>query len=381
MTDAIAKRYEHYRDVDPNAVFYAWNRLYLQDALCGPGRDVWKIYDDFYVFDPPSQTTFPPYRHLPHIRPPTWFRTNNFGWRGPDIALNKPAQTIRIAFLGSSKTLDMYGQPHSHIEYIQEWLNLWMKARRYPYRVEVINASRTGISDRANVAILIDEVLPLEPDLVIDDGANDFAPGLLLTTPAPPPPGSDLRRRDAVARGRPFRARPPAPRRESLNTHALLDGYERMRRSLEAEGGQLALPSWVFMAKDGLRLQLPKDISVYHSLNHDYYPLTYSETRLLADYYNRVFRKYAERHGLLFLDMAAVFPLDPELFIDTVHMTPQGLRLESWYYLQMIVPWLEKRIANGTLPRIMKHPRDHHPALQPADYPIVTRQSIQESCH
>ena len=135
------------------------------------------------------------------------------------------------------------------------------------------------------------------------------------------------------------------------------------------------------MAKDGLRLQLPKDISVYHSLNHDYYPLTYSETRLLADYYNRVFRKYAERHGLLFLDMAAVFPLDPELFIDTVHMTPQGLRLESWYYLQMIVPWLEKRIANGTLPRIMKHPRDHHPALQPADYPIVTRQSIQESCH
>ena len=190
MTDAIAKRYEHYRDVDPNAVFYAWNRLYLQDALCGPGRDVWKIYDDFYVFDPPSQTTFPPYRHLPHIRPPTWFRTNNFGWRGPDIALNKPAQTIRIAFLGSSKTLDMYGQPHSHIEYIQEWLNLWMKARRYPYRVEVINASRTGISDRANVAILIDEVLPLEPDLVIDDGANDFAPGLLLTTPAPPPPAA-----------------------------------------------------------------------------------------------------------------------------------------------------------------------------------------------
>ncbi len=419
MTPAISARYEHYKTLDPIASFFAWNRVGLGEALCSPETaPSYGIYDDFYVFDPPGGSPLPLYRLLPHIQPPGWFPTGQFGWRGPDVALNKPAGTIRIAFLGSSKTIDPFGSPFSHIEYIGEWLSLWLRARNPNLRIEVVNAARTGIDEKAIAAILRDEVLPLEPDLVIDDGGNNFGPAMLL-----PKSARVLKRPDqATGDTRPWAmdaysaisrhlhvaaiklahrdgSEPVKPRTAiewpagvdelhpdvtqqplPMGVDELFRYYDGMRTALAAQGGQLALPSWIFMARDGLTLDLSRDLMLFNSLNWTYYPLTYAQLRRAADFYNRAFRAYAEHHGLLFLDVADGWPLDPELFGDTAHMTPQGLRLEAWSYLQMIVGWLGPRIDSGALPRPMQHPRDRHPAFATTEYPIVTRAEFQKAC-
>jgi hypothetical protein len=354
---------------------------------------------------------------LPGVAVPGWFPANRFGWRGPDLTLNKPAGTIRIAFLGSSKTMDPYANRFSHIEYIGEWLNLWMQARGHPYHVDVINAARIGVSERSGPPILLSEVLPLEPDLVIDDGNNDFGPILLIQTAHDPPakpgplyvPGGtraadahfELSRRlhmlsirirhlDGSEPRKPVpQIRWPAdidefhpdPLKKPLpmDIHLLFEFYDSMRAALRAEGGEFALPSWVWMVRDGLKLDLTRDLNLYNYINSGYYPLTYAQLERARNFYNRAFRAYADHYGLPFFDIAAVSPLDPELFVDAVHMTPAGLRLEAWNYLQLLVPWLDAGIRNGALPRPMRHPRDSHPSI-PATYPLVARADLQKAC-
>ena len=66
---------------------------------------------DFYYFESTDGSKYPAYRHLQHISPPGWFVTNSFGWRGPDLGVNKPPDTIRIAFVGASTTIDAFGVP------------------------------------------------------------------------------------------------------------------------------------------------------------------------------------------------------------------------------------------------------------------------------
>lgn len=130
MTAALTARWERYGKTDGFGAFFAWTSRYLRAQLCAGARlGSLGILDDFYYFDPPTETVGPSYRHLSHISPPGWFPTNRFGWRGPEVALNKPPGTIRIAFVGSSMTIDPYGLPFSHIEFIGEWLNLWVRAR------------------------------------------------------------------------------------------------------------------------------------------------------------------------------------------------------------------------------------------------------------
>jgi len=417
MTPAIARRFERYKSVDVYGAFFAWNREYLSHEICqGSTAGAIGLLDDFYVFDPPAPTWYPTFRHLSNIRPPSWFPTNRFGWRGPDVALNKPPETIRIAFVGSSMTVDPYGQPFSHIEFIGEWLSQWMAARNLPYRIEVINAARTGIDTMSVAAIVEQEVAPLEPDLVIYDGANDFGPRMQLelaaqrlTAPrvAAATPGrfdkrSALLRRLHRAVGRLVRGDGGEPQKPSVTvqwpadideqhpdvTHAplpmklsvVLGQFDAMRAVTEASGGQFAVSSPVRMVRNRLKLTLPDDEVLYNFLN-SYYPLTYAQVERLSDFHRRVFRGYAERHGLLYLNSSAQYPLDPMLFADAVHMTSAGRRLKAWIDLQLLIPWIDREIEKRRLPRPMQHPKTVHPAFASTDYTLASRAEILGSCH
>jgi len=394
-----------------------WNLNYLKLELCqGLRFGSLGILDDFFVFEPQSGTEYPTYRHPSNLSPPGWFPTNRFGWRGPDIELNKPARTIRIAFGGSSMTVDEYGQAHSHIEFIGEWFNQWTKARGLDLNVEVINIARTGVDSSSVAAAVIEELLPLEPDLVIFDGANDFKPGLLLKIPPaglPPvpaevqvPPPWRAERYSAVARRlrvlldsrfpkveprkpdlpivwpaevneqAPDIAHKPLPMRLDI----ALANFDAMRTAVAASGGTLALTSEVAMVEEGLKLWLPRDRTLFNGLNAVNFPVTYGQARRLMDFQNRLYKKYAAAHNLMFLDKDAVFPRDPQLFADMVHMTLPGLRLQSWMMFQWLVDWVDAEVTAGRLPRAMQHPRSAHPAFPAGEYPLLSRDAIMSTC-
>lgn len=99
--------------------------------------------------------------NVPGARFEKW-RINSLGFRGAELAREKPARTLRVACLGQSETFGLYESEGS------EWpaqLGRRLEARRIP--AEVFNASVVGPRRRDRLAYLERYVLPLAPDVVV----------------------------------------------------------------------------------------------------------------------------------------------------------------------------------------------------------------------
>ena len=400
---------------DPLGPFFWWNAAFIRDQVCGHKDGAPGTLDDFYVFEPADGKPYPRYRHIPHVTPPGWFTPNAFGWRGAEISANRPPQTIRIAFAGSSTTVGSYGSRFSHPEIIGYWLNLWARAQSLPYAFETINTARPGLEATSIAAIVGNEVLSVDPDLVVYyEGANNFAPSWALdmpgAVPARPPVTFRTRSRAenysalaervfnvalkagqsgtepakpryafkwpaGVSENNPDVTRPGLP----IAMDVVVAGLDSIRHSLAGTGTELALSSFVWMVYDGMRLDMSRNLTLFRYLNETYWPVRYSHMRRMADFENAVFRNYARTYQLTYLPMAEAYPSDPDLFGDAIHMSERGLRLQAWLYLQQLIPIIQARIASHTWP---KAPSPHRPSADWTREPprLVTSASVLASC-
>jgi hypothetical protein len=411
---AVAARAAAHPD-DPIGPFFWWNAAFIRDQVCGHKDGQPGTLEDFYLFEPEDGQPYPRYRHLPHVTPPGWFTPNAFGWRGAEISAGRAANTIRIAFVGASTTIGSYGSPFSHPEIIGYWLNLWAESQHLPYRFETINAARTGIEAGSIEAIVRKEVLSVDPDVVVYyEGANNFAPSWALRMPdgVPARPSATFRARsraenysalvgrvyDAILKSSHDGSEPSKPRFASawpsgvseenpdvtqpglpIAMDVVVKNLDAIRSSLSATGADLVLSSFVWMADDGMRLDLSRHLTLFRYLNETYWPLSYAHIHRMAAFENAVFRNYARTYHLAYLPMAESYPHDPDLFGDAIHLTGRGLRLQAWLFLQQLIPIINERIASHAWP---KAPSTNVPstdwARQP--HPLVTRASVLASC-
>lgn len=414
----LAQRAETYPG-DPYTPFFEFNRKYLERQMCGDGRGAApRGLHDFFYFEPLDGQPYPTFRHLRHISPPSWFVTNNFGWRGSDVPLDRGADVVRLAFVGASTTVDSYSAPFSHPELIAHWLNRWASRRHLETRFEVINAGRTGIDSRSIAAIVRKELVPVDPDLVVFyEGGNQFTPGGTLRSPLRrvfPKPASTFRertvleRRSALVRrvlstwdrlrggsgdepGKPpaFLVWPagvdesapdPHDRRLPMDLPQVVADLDAMRGALAANGSELALSSFIWLAYPGMTLDPVRHANIYRYLNDTLWPIPYAHIRRMADFQNRVFTAYARQAGAPFIDIDRAFPRDADLFDDPVHLTYAGLRLQGWIYLQALIPMIDERLASGRWPRAHKPAPLTHPDFDRPDRRIVTTAELAAHC-
>ena len=418
LTPALQRRAAEY-PTEPWSPFFEWNLTYLREQACVPSRDVvMGSLRDFHYFHSLDGSRYPTYRHLRHVSPPGWFVTNSFGWRGPDVTLNKPPTTIRIAFVGASTTIDAFGVPFSHPELVGHWLNWWAASKGLRYRFEVINAGRMGINSNSIAAIVEQELVPVEPDLVVYyEGANQFWPNQMVTvddTRVYKQPRmnyvkrtvledySDVVRRaltivDRIEARGGYEPRKPASRvawpegvsdsdpdvhspKLPMDLPNIVACLDKIRAALAPIHAELVLSSFVWIIHRGLRVDVDRDLNVFNYLNHVYWPFTYAEMRRLADFQNRVFEKYATMHNVPFIDMARDFPQDPALASDAIHFRYEGLSLQAWIYVQRLSPMIEARIADGRLPRAAQTVRTAHPAFPRAAPQIASLDELRTRC-
>lgn len=396
---ALERRYWAHKGFEL-ASEYEWNERYVAHAVCGDRAlemPVFSHVDDLFLFEPVDGDAHPSFRFLRSTHYPSGLQTNRFGWRGPDIALNKPAATVRIAFVGASTTIDPHGDLFSYPEYINRWLAEWGHSRRLPIAFETINAGREGIASDSIAAVVATELVPVRPDLVVYyEGSNQFWPGDFISDRVPPRPRqvektpSTIEQYSALA----VRARalwdglhegrePPKPAlrvdwphdldesdpplgdaRLPVQLPAILRDLDTMRDALAAYGGVLMPSSFVWLVHDRLVLDRQRDAGLYRYLNESFWPFSYAHMRRLVDFENRVFSKYARTHRLPFNDLASTYPADPRLFLDAIHMTPAGIKLKAWLVLQQLVPELQTRIDAGLLPLADPGGRTRHPAFE-----------------
>lgn len=387
--------------------FKAWNSAfvgdpckhrYLKDA---PGR--------LFVYDPPGSSPHPPYRFLPDATTPIGLVTNSHGFRGPPVPVARQPGTIRIAFLGASTTVGSHDFAWSYPEFVGHWLNLWARARNLGVTFEVLNTGREAVQSTDIAEIMDREVAPLAPDLVVYyEGANQF--DLRTVAPDVPPRTSyatqlerqergwfaqrlqDLayefalaRRLQALLATREVRAdggewrkpayglrwpaglddKAPDLSRMDLPVHlsSILADLDRIRATTVGLGAGMALASFKWLVADGMVLDPERHRVILEYLNIGYAPFSYRDLERLATFQNRVLELYAATRKIDFLDIARAMPSDPDLFIDAIHGTQEGIRLHGWITLQLLIPVIDRRLADGSWPR-----KSFPPARPPAPY-------------
>jgi hypothetical protein len=163
----------------------------------------------------------------------------------------------------------------------------------------------------------------------------------------PPKPYYRLDWPDAVDEQKPPVDSPYLP----LALPTIVKDLDSIQASLASIGGQLALCSFEWLARDGMRLSPIRHQFIHKQLNTVLWPLRYADIRRLADFQNRTFRRYALDRRIPFVDVAGSLPQDPDLFSDAIHLTDTGERIKAWIVFQQLLPILRRQMESGQLPR------------------------------
>ena len=409
---AMLARYEDFqkRGIYPSQAQYIWNKVFVERTAYNSASIVnFTIYPDtIQVFDPPGGDIHPFYRFPSNATLPSGLVTNEFGFRGPPLNSAKRRGTIRIAFVGASTTINQHDFEFSYPERVIYWLNRFAQANHYDAQFEEINAGREGINSEDISTIVHDEVVPLNPDVVVYyEGANQFPSANVMVSPRIPPRKEvatgflrgvlshfrtgqlidSVLLAPAIGRAEPRKPgyrlvwptgvdeRNPDVRNAHLPLQlpTILRDLDSIRKSLEANGGQLVLSSFEWLASPGLDLSGPARRHIYEQLNTVLWPLRYADIQRLANFQNEVFRRYAMSLGIPFLDVAGRIPQDPDLFVDAIHMTEVGERVKAWVVFQQLAPWLRQQIESGRLPRNV-------PALSLPPLPSLAASEMSARC-
>ena len=390
---------------------YSWNENLSDDYFLYSG-----IFDvvppEVKVFDAPWDSVLPRYRYPPNVTLPTGLTTNQFGWRGPQIALKKDSNTVRIAAVGASTTVGGHTLPFSYPEFLQHWLNIWAKANGYDVEFEVINAGREGLNSNDIVKVVHYEVLPMDVDYVIYyEGSNQFHPETVVTFPpeykmGQPPPGiipnvtnmdsEDKNLLDLLSEYSALAARarniveqflvtgrePPKPEQsfvlpegldefnpnrqnqdDTLDLRRIQNDLDQIKQDLDTHNVTMIMTTFNWFVQEGMVLDPTRHRNLYTYLNRVFWPVSYANMRRAADFQNRVFTRWAANNRVPLFDIAGQMPVQPDLYDDAIHNTYLGSRIRAWIVFEELVPLLKEDIENGRLPRPNRVNYTQHPYL------------------
>ncbi|MBP7830648.1 MAG: SGNH/GDSL hydrolase family protein [Kiritimatiellae bacterium] len=304
--------------------------------------------EEFYI-----QTDFAPPGYLWVSQPNTPF-TDRYGFRRPEVPIEKKPGQFRVAFLGGSTTQGGY-RPYP--ERVIRLLNAATGGARY----EMLNVGCSSYSTHQSLIALERWVLPRHPDLVIvyhgwndqlvqSDGFSDHEKDRLL--PAAPSGGSPWAQRLQVLRlaqgvGRLIEAvdrswpRPRVP-------------LERFRRNLDGFAGQCRARDtrlMIFVRPESRRYPLP----AYEAGALDHFGRVYQTTNTL-DLYKAIHADYSAaqrqpREGAEVFDAWAVVnrlyerqqagEFGPGVEVwqnDSIHLRPLGEELLAQELAPAIAP-------------------------------------------
>lgn len=127
----------------------------------------------YSYFEPNQKWEFKTNEGLPGLAAKWTFSTNNMGYRGDSLIMNKPKNEFRIFMIGGSTTECLYIDDSKSIERILQ-TNLQAQTKE-PLIYKVYNAGKSGDNSLDHISMLAHRIMHLNPDLIIVfAGINDF---------------------------------------------------------------------------------------------------------------------------------------------------------------------------------------------------------------
>jgi hypothetical protein len=143
----------------------------------------------------------------------------------------------------------------------------------------------------------------------------------------------------------------------------LVANLDRMRLDAQSTNAEFTVLPYLFLVSDGLKLDVDRNFYLFKYLNDTFYPFSYSFLRKQIDFENLVFKRYDQTFEQPLIELDRLYPQDPNLFNDAVHLNLDGSRLKAWIIFNGLVKMLKGKIDKGELPRPMMHPLQIHPAF------------------
>ena len=150
-----------------------------------------------------------------------------------------------------------------------------------------------------------------------------------------------------------------------LKLPMILRDLDSLLENSNKTGCHLVLSSFVWLPYEGMLLDPVRHESISQNINEKHWPLKYADFKRLSDFQNKVFALYAKAHHLDFIDVSYFFPRNPDLFIDAIHFTDEGIRLQAWIVFQELIPIIRQKIESGKLPRPDQEYINEHPCIRP----------------
>lgn len=336
---------DHYT---PKSEVKSYNRLFYEqrrEYFAG-----WPHEPELFESDQPTPSyLFKPNRRMAETierivpaRPgqKAFWSSNSWGFRGPEFSIRKDPDTLRIVCLGASTT---------------EGFNLW-EDETFPYflnvellrllagrKIEVINAGHGAHNIDDHLAILIQRVLPLEPDIVVFyEGHNnivwsEFLAGApckyeLCWLNSRPLPYRLLMRGSALfvllADRLGWNDAQPAIAPHRLDTShpkpsvvKYRNGVRRLVEETKKAGSTMVVANFVSLPYEGLELKRDERPVIFDDLYKRHSPFTPGEIAQIFDLFNDQAEQAARETGAPFVDLASTFPREVKYFpFDIYHL-------------------------------------------------------------
>ncbi len=277
------------------------------------------------------------------------FSTNNLGFRGPDVAVPKPAGRVRIACVGGSTTVEGYDDRMTYPAMLQDLLR-----EKFPQaadRIEVVNCGVIGLLSREELPML-PEFLALEPDLVVYyNGINDLRfdyTAWLNSDAAWPTPYDRFRR--ALGKSAFLRRfwhdkfiPSDAVLKQRVRT-ATMDNLEKLFSGLKGAGIPVAVCSFVgpepdVLDPDGLAYADTQFVPPWFE------NLNLREWTRFRGFLNEGFRRLCDEQKLIYLPVAEEQRTGFDHFTDLCHMTPKGIETKAGIVCGHIAPLVAERLG------------------------------------
>jgi len=270
------------------------------------------------------------------------FATNNFGFRGRDIALPKPPHTFRIICIGGSTTEEGLGDEATYPSILEKELRRIFATDA----IEVINCGVSGLATTTHL-MRFAEYLHLEPDLLVAyEGVNDLAFNLpLLWEVTGGIPLHLLRHSTFLRRFLPGLFYPGKHEREEAIRRGPLENLDVMHMAAALTDVRLALCS--IAAPDYARMEA-KEWQYYDHRTRTHWRYSTFTARLyceMAASLNRGIRDLCARNGMLCIPVGENLTGGWELFGDICHMKGEGPALKARIVAEALKDYIAPAIA------------------------------------
>ena len=293
--------------------------------------------EDYWTIDPKSGLRVPVANFSAgHIA------INSLGFRGPEIAVPKPAGTIRLAFIGASTTwcAEVSGNDYVWPHLVTASLSQTFRGARFDY----VNAGVPGYTMGSLLKTVQYRVAPLQPDVIVIYETSNNLSGEMRELAA---------KRGIIPEAKVHQFSWPS--RYSLLWYLVEKNLLVLQAQRTARAGQgrlevdpatlgeefrQGLTQLVRAAQQNAKLvalatfsiQLRRDQSPEQKMRaaeSAFFYMPFATTQLLIDgyeRYNQIVREVAKETGAMLIEGENEIPGDPAHFADSVHFTDAGSR-------------------------------------------------------